>query len=88
MEKLERRALPSSLVPRDGDEDGEFAELASAYKQLNAPLGKVGLNSLALATRSIKAGDTTYAWYLGTIGPLTAQHDALADRFAHRLYRE
>lgn len=78
VEKLERRALPPSLVPRDGDEDSDFVELAGAYKQLNAPLGKVGLNSLALATRSIEAGDTTYAWYLGQIGLFTTERDALA----------
>lgn len=79
VEKLERSALPKSLVSqRGGDDDNDFVELARLYKQLNAPLGSIGLNSLALATRSIKGADTTYAWYLSTIGPIVTARDALA----------
>jgi hypothetical protein len=77
-EKLERRALPDSLAPRDDEEDSDFIELARVYKQLNAPLGTLGKNSLALATRSIKSTDTTYAWFLSQIVPLTAERDGLA----------
>ena len=79
VEKLERSALPKSLVSqRGGDDDNDFVELAGLYKQLNAPLGSIGVNSLALATRSIKGADTTYAWYLSTIGPIVTARDALA----------
>ncbi len=47
-EFLDDRALPHSLR---GNEN--FLELAEVYKQLNAPLGSVGLNSLVYANRSI-----------------------------------
>jgi hypothetical protein len=73
-EKLEERALPHGI--RNGAEN--FVELANAYKQLNAPLGSVGRNSLVFANRSIVADDTTYAQYLATLGTVTTNRDALA----------
>ena len=36
--------------------DGQFAKLATIYKQLNAPLGSVGTNSLIFANSSIVPG--------------------------------
>lgn len=73
-ETLEEHALPHGV--RNGVED--FVELAKAYKQLNAPLGSVGRNSLVFANRSIVADDTTYAHYLATLGTVTTDRDALA----------
>jgi hypothetical protein len=73
-ERLEEHALPHGI--RNGVEN--FVELANAYKQLNAPLGSVGRNSLVFANRSIVADDTTYAQYLATLGTVTANRDALA----------
>jgi hypothetical protein len=78
IEKLHRHVLPESVRPSGDDEDNDFLELARLYKQLNAPLGKVGKTSLALATTAINGTDTTYAWYLSQIGPLTAERDQLA----------
>jgi hypothetical protein len=78
VEKLEERALPSSLVPRHNDEDNDFVELATVYKQLTAPLGKLSRSSLALATRSITGTDTTYAWFLSEIAAITRERDRLA----------
>jgi hypothetical protein len=83
VELLQRRALPFSLA---GDDDGRdrgeggssFVELARVYKQLNAPLGSVGRHSLVIATRAIEGGDAGYASYLGTLGSITTQRDALA----------
>jgi hypothetical protein len=73
-EQLEEHALPHGI--RNGVEN--FVELARAYKQLNAPLGSVGMNSLVFANRSIVADDTTYARYLATLGTVTTNRDALA----------
>jgi hypothetical protein len=73
-EKLEEQALPNGIRPHRE----HFIELATAYKQLNAPLGSVGMNSLVFANRSIVADDTTYAQYLATLGAVTANRDALA----------
>ena len=78
VEKLEHHAVPSSVRPHDNDEDDDFLELARVYKQLNAPLGKLGQASLTLATKAITSTDTAYAWYLSKIGPITAQRDQLA----------
>lgn len=55
-----------------------FIRLAQAYKQLNAPSGPLSRNSLAWATRSIKAGDASYADYLAKIERVTEFRDALA----------
>jgi hypothetical protein len=38
-----------------------------------------------LATRSIEGSDTTYAWFLSQIAPLTAQRDALAGEIKQAL---
>jgi hypothetical protein len=85
VEKLHRHVLPDSIAPREDEEDNDFVELARVYKQLNAPLGKLGKKSLALATRSIEGSDTTYAWFLSQIAPLTAQRDALAGEIKQAL---
>ncbi len=74
VEKLDHSALPEAL--RRHRE--AFVELAAVYKQLNAPLGSVGVNSLVLATRSITSDDATYGRFLSTIGTFTAARDALA----------
>jgi hypothetical protein len=73
IELLDDRALPRSLR---GSEN--FLELAQAYKQLNAPLGSVGLNSLRLANRSILGDDAGYGKFLVTIADITSGRDALA----------
>jgi len=79
IEDLEPHALPKSLRSPGEGEDNSFLELARVYKQLTAPLGNVGKTSLALATTAVKGTDTTYAWYLSKIGPLTDQRDQLAN---------
>jgi arylsulfatase A-like enzyme len=73
VELLDDRALPTSLRGSEG-----FLDLAQVYKQLNAPLGSVGRNSLRLANRSILSDDTAYGKYLALIGDLGGQRDALA----------
>ena len=75
IEDLDEQARTQSLRG-----DGQFAKLATIYKQLNSPLGSVGTNSLTFANRSIVADDATYSAYLATIGDLTTQRDALAGK--------
>jgi arylsulfatase A-like enzyme len=72
VEFLDDHALPGSLKSEN------FLELARVYKQLNAPLGSVGMNSLVLANRSILADDTVYGKYLKTVGDIAADRDELA----------
>ena len=73
-EWLESSALPQGIKQRQED----FIELAEDYKQLNAPLGKLGRKSLVYANRSITSDDQTYAKYLKKIADITDQRDALA----------
>jgi len=73
-EKLLDHALPSGVRRRQEN----FLELARLYKQLNAPLGSVGRNSLAYANRSIARNDAIYAQYLARFGGITADRDGLA----------
>src|SRR5262249_10163136 len=78
VEDLEPKALPHSLKAHHD----AFLDLAQAYKQLNAPVGSVGLDSLVFATRAIESndpGDAGYDGYLTIIGQITAARDALAD---------
>jgi hypothetical protein len=73
IEFLEDRVLPRSLRRSEN-----FLELAQVYKQLNAPLGSVGLGSLHFANRSILSDDTAYGKFLTTIAGITSQRDAVA----------
>jgi hypothetical protein len=73
-EKLLETALPNGIRRRRED----FIELAKTYKQLNAPLGSVGRNSLVYANRSITSNDAVYAQYLSKLGSITSDRDSLA----------
>ncbi len=73
IEFLDDRALPRALRRNEN-----FLELAQVYKQLNAPLGSVGLDSLRFANRSILGDDAGYDKFLATVADVTSQRDALA----------
>ena len=74
VEDLEPEALPHSLRAHHD----AFVDLAQTYKQLNAPVGSVGLDSLVFATRAIESDDATYGEYLTIIGHITAARNQLA----------
>jgi len=75
-EMMSERALPDGI----SDHREDFIELARVYKQLNAPLGSVGRNSLVYANRSITSDDVTYGKYLAKIADITTRRDALASQ--------
>jgi len=58
--------------------------LGDVYKQLNAPFGSFGMDTLAASTRAVKSGsssdDGTYATIESQISSLTASRDALASQ--------
>jgi hypothetical protein len=59
----------------------DLDRLADVYKQLNASVGQLGLDSAAFATRAIESNTTNDQAYLdadATIGGWNAQRDALA----------
>jgi hypothetical protein len=73
-EWISNHALPQGI--REGREN--FTELAEVYKQLNAPLGKLGRASLVWSNRSVTGTDKTYTRYLKRIGEITKARDDLA----------
>jgi hypothetical protein len=79
-EVLREDALPDSL--RDNRET--LSRLAEAYKQINAPLGKVGLKTLTgISTRALNghdAGDATYAALEDKIADLTEKRNEIAGK--------
>ena len=83
-EDIETNALPQGI--RRSRED--FVELAQIYKQLYAPLGSLGRNSLVFATRAINStsnNDQIYKRYLTTIGDITADRDDVAAKMSSAL---
>jgi hypothetical protein len=66
------------------DEEGSgISKLAFAYKQINAPVGQLSLDSIKFATKatlSNSTGDTTYINADATIAEWTADRNALASK--------
>jgi hypothetical protein len=59
----------------------DLDRLAAVYKQINAPVGQLGLDSAAFATRAVESdapGDQAYRDADSTIAGWTAQRNALA----------
>jgi len=54
-----------------------YTRLARAFKQINAPVGELGLKTLAQATAAVKGDDAGYARWLSFINELTSARDAL-----------
>jgi hypothetical protein len=75
-EWMHDHALPQGI--RDGREN--FTELAEVYKQLNAPVGKLGRASLVWSNRSVTGTDKTYAHYLKRIGEITEERNEIASQ--------
>jgi hypothetical protein len=77
-EFLNNSALPQSLRAHHET----LLRLAAMYKQINAPLGQLSLDSLAVSTRAIESGtssdDSTYTNLENQLASLTSQRDAVA----------
>jgi hypothetical protein len=76
-EVLARDALPDSLR----DNQDLLSRLASAYKQINAPLGRLGVKTLTgISTRALKSDDATYAALEDKIINLTKRRNEVAGK--------
>lgn len=76
-ELLTRSALPKEVR----EHLSYYEELARTYKQINAPVGVLGLTSLVVSTQALESnapGDTTYNQLENELQTLTAQRDAIA----------
>jgi hypothetical protein len=84
---LENAAKPTKLKDRE-----DLAEsLGEAYKQLNAPVGQLSLDSLVISTAALASGsdssDTTYSALENQIADWTAQRDTIALKIESLLER-
>jgi hypothetical protein len=83
-EEFEPSALPSGVR-----ENGAlFVELAAALKQINAPLGELGKDSLKVSTVALNGSDPkdeTYKLLEGQLANITIARDALASRMLVQL---
>jgi hypothetical protein len=76
-EVLTREALPDSLR----DNQDLLARLAAAYKQINAPLGKLGLKTLTgISTQALKGDHAAYAALEDKIVELTKRRNEIAQK--------
>jgi hypothetical protein len=55
-----------------------FVSLAKAYKQINAPVGQLGLSTLARSTQALQGDDATYTTIENELIALNSQRDAIA----------
>jgi hypothetical protein len=85
IEPLYSWAVPQELRAHQAT----LLQLGAVYKQLNAPVGSFGLDTLAASTKALESGsstdDSTYTQIEGQIGTLTSQRDALAAKIRSAL---
>jgi hypothetical protein len=79
-ETFEDWATPPALKP------AAVLPLAQAYKQINAPLGDLGMASLTLSTQALASGDAqddaAYQQTEAFLQAVTSRRDALAQQMA------
>jgi hypothetical protein len=71
---LTTSALPQSLRAHNEKLD----ELAASYKQVNAPLGRFGLDMIKVSDTALRSSDERYEELEDAISSLTSQRDSLA----------
>ena len=74
-------AVPQSLRAHRAT----LIQLAQVYKQINAPVGQLGLASLVISTRALESnapGDSTYTQLENQLISITSQRDALAGKMS------
>jgi hypothetical protein len=78
--------LEKSATPRALRKGGALLQrLGGAYKQLNAPVGRVGHDVLVASNAALTGDDATYTAIENRIADLTARRNALAERIKHVL---
>jgi len=81
LEDLAPSAVPTLQANRDA-----YIGLAHVYKQINAPVGALGLASLQISTAALESGsgtdDRTYTNLESQLASITSQRDDLAARMA------
>jgi hypothetical protein len=79
IDDLEDSALPSYLqTGGSGPGRTGFDLIAAAYKRIYAPVGPLGMTTLALSTTALAGDDATYARLETALSNVTTQRDAIA----------
>jgi hypothetical protein len=82
VEEFNASALPSGVT----NSGANFVNLASAFKQINAPVGDLGLTSLFISTNAMASGtasnDLKYVRYQNQIAAMTTVRDALVTQMS------
>lgn len=79
IEEFEGWAVPSAL--RNGR--GITMQMAQIYKQINSPVGQLGLATIDISTRALKsndAGDATYTNLENQLSSINSQRDSIASQ--------
>ena len=74
-------ALPQSIL----QQEQTFGQLVQVYKQIMAPVGKLGLNSLKVSTKAIESntsGDKEYSQLEALLSSVTSMRDGIAGQMA------
>jgi hypothetical protein len=74
VEALKDENLPRAL---SGDSGEAFRKIARAYKQINAPVADLGVDTLVASTTGLSGDDVTYALIEGELADLTTRRNAL-----------
>ncbi|HLI09877.1 MAG TPA: hypothetical protein VKV40_25170 [Ktedonobacteraceae bacterium] len=78
-EDLSPSALPASVT----NSQQILTQLAQVFKEINAPVGQLGLQSLQISTKAIESndpGDSTYLNLESQLTSITTQRDSLASQ--------
>jgi hypothetical protein len=78
VEEFSHWALPGAV----GAGGNGFTRLAQAYKKINAPVGKLGLDSLRISTKALAGDDPTYTDLENKLSVVTSSRDILADQMS------
>jgi hypothetical protein len=76
VEELKGWAIPKAVLRSDS-----FVDLARVYKQINAPIGNLSLETLKISTTALEsstAGDATYTQLENQLSAINVQRNALA----------
>jgi hypothetical protein len=80
-ENFTAAAIPEGLRASNGT----ALQLGQLYKQINAPVGELGLNSLVISTRAITGDSETYDRLSNKLADITVRRDALAAQISEVL---
>jgi hypothetical protein len=80
--------LDGDVLPPGLSNEPAFIALSAAYKQINAPVAQLGLDSLKISTKALKSndpGDKTYNSLESQLMKFTGRRNTLMNQMRHLL---